>query len=81
MKVQGRLFAVLREATGMGQMELELPPQAKAQDLMDSLAQQYPALRPQLRSVRAAVNRRYVSMQTELRDGDEVAFVPPVGGG
>jgi molybdopterin converting factor subunit 1 len=81
MKVQVRLFAALREATGMAQMELDLPPQAKVQDLMDSLAEQYPALRPRLGFVHAAVNRQYVSVQAELRDGDEVALVPPVGGG
>jgi molybdopterin converting factor subunit 1 len=81
MKVQVRLFAALREATGMAQMELELPPQAKVQDLMDSLALQYPALGPRWGFVHVALNRQYVSMQTELHDGDEVAFVPPVGGG
>jgi molybdopterin synthase catalytic subunit len=81
MKVQVRLFAALREAAGMAQMEMELAPQAKVQDLMDSLALHYPALRSQLDFVRAAVNRQYVSMLAELADGDEVAVVPPVGGG
>jgi molybdopterin converting factor subunit 1 len=81
MKVQVRFFAALREATGMAQVELELPSPAKVQDLLDSLARQYPALCSQLGFVRAAVNRQYVSMQAGLRDGDEVALVPPVGGG
>ncbi len=81
MKVQVRLFAALREATGAPQVALELPAGAKVQDLMDSLAQKYPALRSQMSAVRAAVNRQYVSLQAGLRDGDEVALVPPVGGG
>ena len=29
----------------------------------------------------AAVNREYVGADTVLRDGDEVAFLPPVAGG
>jgi molybdopterin converting factor small subunit len=29
----------------------------------------------------AAVNREYVKGETVLRDGDEVAFLPPVAGG
>jgi molybdopterin converting factor small subunit len=29
----------------------------------------------------AAVNREYVGSDTVLRDGDEVAFLPPVAGG
>jgi len=81
MKVQVRLFAALREATGTGQVALELPAGAHVQDLMDLLAQQYPSLRSQMSAVRAAVNRQYVSLQSALRDGDEVALVPPVGGG
>jgi MoaD family protein len=81
VKVQVRLFAALREATGTAQVEQELSPQAKVRDLLDSLVRQYPALRPRLAFVHAAVNRQYVSMQAELRDGDEVALLPPVGGG
>jgi molybdopterin converting factor subunit 1 len=81
MKVQVRLFAALREATGTTRMALELPPGARVQDLMDFLAREYPALRSQMSAVRAAVNRQYVSLQAELHDGDEVALVPPVGGG
>ena len=81
MKVQVRLFAALREATGTTHVVQELPPGAKVQYLMDSLARQYPALRSQISFVRTAVNRQYASPQTELCDGDEVALVPPVGGG
>lgn len=81
MKVQVRLFAALREAAGTAQMEQELPAGAKVQDLMDSLAGQCPGLRSQMSAVRAAVNRRYAALQSELHDGDEVALVPPVGGG
>jgi len=81
MKVQVRLFAALREAAGTAQVQQELSPQATVQDLMNLLATRYPALRSQMSAVRAAVNRQYVSLQAELRDGDEVALVPPVGGG
>lgn len=81
MKVRVRLFAGLREAAGTAEMEQELSAPARVQDLVDSLARQYPALRAGMGSVRAALNRQYVSLQAELRDGDEVALVPPVGGG
>jgi len=81
MKVQVRLFAVLREVAGAAQVEQELSPQATVQDLMDALATRYPALLLPMASVRAAVNRQYVPLQATLHDGDEVALVPPVGGG
>ena len=28
-----------------------------------------------------ALNKKYISKNTELKDGDEVAFIPPVQGG
>ena len=36
---------------------------------------------PYERSISSAVNFDYARMDTELRDGDEVAFLPPVSGG
>ena len=32
-------------------------------------------------SLRIAVNQQYQTVETELKDGDEVAFIPPVQGG
>jgi molybdopterin converting factor subunit 1 len=81
MKVHVRLFAALREVAGTTLVEEELPPGAHVQDLMTLLTRQYPALCSQMSTVRAAVNRQYASLQAELHDGDEVALVPPVGGG
>ena len=32
-------------------------------------------------SLRVAVNQKYVKASTNLKDGDEVVFIPPVQGG
>ena len=32
-------------------------------------------------SLRVALNKKYIPDETELHDGDEVAFIPPVQGG
>ena len=32
-------------------------------------------------SLRVAINQKYVPNKTELKDGDEVVFIPPVQGG
>jgi len=32
-------------------------------------------------SLSTAVNKKYISKNTKLKDGDEVAFIPPVQGG
>ncbi len=33
------------------------------------------------KTLAVAVNREYAGLQTELKDGDEVALLPPVSGG
>jgi molybdopterin converting factor small subunit len=42
---------------------------------------EYPALASGVKSALVMVNRRYATRQTALQPGDEVAFLPPVGGG
>ena len=45
------------------------------------LADEFPALQPYERSMSSALNADYARMEAELREGDEVAFLPPVSGG
>ena len=79
MKVHVRLFAAARELVGKGQVIHELPGGATVQALMADLFRLYPGL-AEMR-LRFAVNAAYVGEETLLRDGDEVACIPPVGGG
>jgi len=81
MKVRVRLFAVLREAAGRAEAELELPDGATAEDAWRQLAGQHPGLAPRRPSLAAAVNRRYATFDQPLGDGDELVFIPPVSGG
>jgi molybdopterin converting factor subunit 1 len=81
IKVRVKFFAAPREALGTGEIELSIPKGSTVEALIDLLTEQYSALRPHTRFLSVAVNRAYVGMQTELKDGDEVACLPPVGGG
>jgi molybdopterin converting factor subunit 1 len=81
IRVRVRFFAAPREVLGIEKVELEIPAGSKVGELIGQLAEEYPALRPHTRFISVAVNRAYVGMQTELQDGDEVACLPPVGGG
>jgi molybdopterin synthase catalytic subunit len=76
MRVRVRLFAGLREQAGTGARELELPDGARAGDVWPTLG-----LGEQPGGFALAVNRRYVSEDEPLSDGDEVALIPPVSGG
>ena len=81
MKVRVKFFAAMREALDNTEIELDLPLGATVQQLVNLVAERYPVLCPYLGSALIAVNQRYAPAQTELQPGDEVAFVPPVGGG
>ncbi len=81
MFVTIRLFARLREIAGSAELKRELPQGATIQTAWDLLAQDYPALSAHAPSVSCAVNEEYARFTTTLREGDEVAFLPPVSGG
>jgi molybdopterin synthase catalytic subunit len=76
MKVRVRLFAILRERAGTGELELELPDGARVSDALDRLADVAGGM-----SVVMAVNRRYARADSSLSPGDELALIPPVSGG
>jgi molybdopterin converting factor subunit 1 len=81
IRVRVKFFAAPREALGTSEMDLELPAGSTVKDLIDVLVEKHPVLKAYTRFLNVAVNRAYVGMQTELHDGDEVACLPPVGGG
>jgi len=82
MRIRVLLFAILRDAAaGAGELTLELPDGSTALSAGATLADQHPALKSYLARIAYAVNRSYVPPHTELHDGDELAFIPPVSGG
>ena len=74
MPVTVRLFAGLRERAGWSRRELEG---------LERVADVWPALDlgEEPGGLLYAVNREYAEPGQELRDGDEVALIPPVSGG
>jgi len=79
MRIKVRLFAAYREAVGQGVLELELPEGAHVQDARALLEVRYPGL--SLSGGMAAVNQDFARPDTPLKEGDELAFLPPVSGG
>lgn len=81
MRVTVRLFARLRELVGAGELQREAHDNATVATIWDGLTREYPAIEPYAESLSCAVNAEYARMTSPLRDGDEVAFLPPVSGG
>lgn len=81
MKVTVKLFAGIREAIGRGEVTLDLPNQATVADLEDRLSRDFPVVRVFLPTLVWAVNEDYVVRDHALREGDQVALIPPISGG
>jgi len=81
MRVQVKLFAILRERAGCAQTSLDLPTNASVDVASAALARQFPPIADHLARVAFAVNQSYVDRSTVLHDGDELAIIPPVSGG
>lgn len=81
MQVRVRYFAALRETMGRDDETLELGDGADVAAARARLAERSPAAAAILPRCVAAVNRAYVAVETPLKDGDELVFIPPLGGG
>lgn len=76
-----RLFGPAREAVGADEVDLALPSGSSAAAALAALAGAHPAVAALLPRSRVAVNLQYVDAGTPLAPGDEIAILPPVGGG
>lgn len=74
-------FARIREILRTARLERELPAGATAGDLWRGLAHEFSALAELERSTRVARGGAFIDAATTLRDGDEIALMPPFGGG
>ncbi|MBI4301707.1 MAG: MoaD/ThiS family protein [Chloroflexi bacterium] len=81
MKLKISVFAIYREMVGKNEIELELDKGAAVADLVRELENVYPRLSGHMDSLMVAVNAVYVEPHYELKDGDEVALIPPISGG
>ncbi len=78
-KVTVRLFARLAEIAGTRVVEVELGEGLTVSDVFAVVAREHPGM-AEMR-VAFAVNREYAEAGQALREGDEVALIPPVSGG
>jgi molybdopterin converting factor subunit 1 len=81
MRVTIRLFARLRDLAGSSELVRDVPDPATVQTVWSALVGEMPTLREYERTMSVAVNADYSKMSASVREGDEVAFLPPVSGG
>ena len=81
MTIHILFFAAYREFLGQGDLTLQLSEGATVADLLRILWDRGGAFTMLPANPVVAVNREFASLERELEEGDEVAFVPPVAGG
>jgi len=81
MRVSVQLFARLRELAGHADLACDVADGATIADVWRAVADRHPALAPHGSSVSCARNEDFARMSAAVRDGDAIAFLPPVSGG
>ena len=81
IQVRVLLFARAREVAGTGEASLRVPRGATVADVARALGSEHPGLSPHLEHCSFAVNERYATREERLAEGDELAVIPPIGGG
>ena len=75
------LFGPAREIAGAARTTIAIGAAATAGDVIDALVERYPGLAELVTRSRVVVNHAYVDPGTPVSPADEVAIIPPVGGG
>src|ERR1700686_1898545 len=81
MRARVLFFGMLKELVGRSADDAEFPEGTDLRAVFESYARRYPPLREMARSIVMARNQEFAELSTPLSEGDEVAFLPPVGGG
>ncbi|HVH99719.1 MAG TPA: molybdenum cofactor biosynthesis protein MoaE [Enhygromyxa sp.] len=81
MRLTVLLFAGIRARLGVDQLEVEVDEPLTVAQLRERLASAHPQIGPSLASCRIAVDHEFASDGDLVREGMEVALIPPVSGG
>ena len=79
--VQVHFFSTIRARIGEKNIQVELPIGSRVEDLKREIAARYPQAAGAIAYMNAAVDQVFSDDNTELSDGNLVAFFPYVTGG
>ncbi len=80
IKIRLKCFSQVKYALGRNEIIFELENGTSTDDL-EKIVRKKAEGKLNNVTLSTALNKKYISKNTELEDGDEVAFIPPVQGG
>lgn len=81
MRLHVLYFHTLRDLTGRAEEMLDLADGARVADLVEAIVARHPRVASVRPSLLVAQDLEYVGAAEALRDGAEIALMPPVSGG
>lgn len=81
MQLEVLLFAAARDAAGHDSIWIEVGEDASAQEVIAAIGDRLPEISRLLPSCRLAVDCSYVTADSPVPAGAEIALIPPVSGG
>lgn len=80
-EVQALLFARAQELAGVSAVALEIQEGWTTANCFGAVVAKYPALKSISSCMMVALNHEYVTEPVLVKDGDELALIPPISGG
>jgi molybdopterin converting factor subunit 1 len=74
-------FATVKDATGIRMESIDLSNDTSIREMLSKISIIYPKLKHILNNIQISVNYKIVDLNTVLKEGDEVALLPPISGG
>jgi MoaE-MoaD fusion protein len=81
VRVKVLFFGMLKDIVGRAEDHIEVADDARLETVFTRYARQFPRLADLESSIVLACNQEFSDRSAAIREGDEIAFLPPVSGG
>jgi MoaE-MoaD fusion protein len=81
VRVKVLFFGMLRDIVGLAEDHIEVADGARVESVFTRYARDFPRLTDLESSIVLACNHEFCDRSAAVREGDEIAFLPPVSGG
>jgi molybdopterin converting factor subunit 1 len=81
VRVKVLFFGMLKDIVGRAEDDIEVADGARLESVFTGYARKFPRLTDLESSIVLALNQEFCDRSAPIREGDEIAFLPPVSGG